>query len=191
MDAVPAGAEPAQLVSVTDGDTIRVNVGGIEESVRLILIDTPETHDPDDPPECYGQEATAYLSWLLSLGGQLYAVGLILVHGPADDGFHFIVDPALNEWWIAYHNPDGSWTDMVLPVSYAGLTHDPIERLEVQVTTGGSRFFVNGVELTASFDMSWMQIPQTGDSGVAVANSAANPTAPVSATFDSFGMYAL
>jgi micrococcal nuclease len=71
-NTVPAGAEPAALASVTDGDTIRAVVNGVEEPVRLILIDTPETRDPNDPPECYGQEATAYLSWLLSLGGQLY-----------------------------------------------------------------------------------------------------------------------
>jgi micrococcal nuclease len=71
-DEIPAGAEPATLASVTDGDTIRVTMGGIEEPVRLILIDTPETNDPNNPPECYGQEATAYLEWLLSLGGELY-----------------------------------------------------------------------------------------------------------------------
>ena len=71
-DEIPAGAEPAQLASVVDGDTIRVNMGGIEEPVRLILIDTPETSDPNKPPECYGQEATAYLEWLFSLGGDLY-----------------------------------------------------------------------------------------------------------------------
>lgn len=69
---IPAGAVPAQLASVTDGDTIRVFLNGQNEPVRLILIDTPETNDPDDPPECYGSEATAYLSWLLSLGGALY-----------------------------------------------------------------------------------------------------------------------
>jgi micrococcal nuclease len=57
---------------VSDGDRIRVNVGGQDEPVRLILIDTPETSDPNNPPECYGQEATAYLEWLLSLGGDLY-----------------------------------------------------------------------------------------------------------------------
>lgn len=71
-DRVPADAEPAQVVQITDGDTIRVSVGGVAEPVRLILIDTPETHDPNDPPECYGQEATEYLTWLLSLGGDLY-----------------------------------------------------------------------------------------------------------------------
>lgn len=71
-DTIPAGVERASLVGVTDGDTIHVNVGGRTEPVRLILIDTPETHDPNDPPECYGQAATDYLKWLLSLGGDLY-----------------------------------------------------------------------------------------------------------------------
>lgn len=70
--AIPAGAEPVQLVSVTDGDTVRVLRNEQNEPVRLILIDTPETNDPNNPPECYGQEATNYLTWLLSLGGTLY-----------------------------------------------------------------------------------------------------------------------
>ena len=69
--AVPAGARPVQLASVTDGDTIRVVVDGREEPVRLILIDAPETRDPNRPLECYGQEATAFLTQLLSLGGAL------------------------------------------------------------------------------------------------------------------------
>ena len=71
-DRVPDNAEPATLVGVTDGDTIRVQLDGRVEPVRLILIDTPETNDPNNPPECFGQEATAQLTWLLSLGGQLY-----------------------------------------------------------------------------------------------------------------------
>jgi micrococcal nuclease len=71
-NAVPANAEPATLLGVTDGDTINVDLAGQVEPVRLILVDTPETHDPNDPPECFGQEATNYLSWLLSLGGDLY-----------------------------------------------------------------------------------------------------------------------
>ena len=69
---IPAGSVPVQLISVTDGDTIRVDVGGRNEPVRLILIDTPETNDPNNAPECYGQEATSYLDLLLSLGGDLY-----------------------------------------------------------------------------------------------------------------------
>jgi micrococcal nuclease len=69
---IPPGSEPATLIQVTDGDTIRVDVDGRNEPVRLILIDAPETHDPDRPPECFGQEATTYLWWLLSLDGDLY-----------------------------------------------------------------------------------------------------------------------
>jgi micrococcal nuclease len=69
---VPRGAEPATLISVSDGDTMRVDVGGREETLRLILIDTPETHDPNTPPECYGAEATAFLKDLLPVGSALY-----------------------------------------------------------------------------------------------------------------------
>lgn len=39
---VPGDAEAAQLVDVVDGDTIKVLVGGREESVRYVGIDTPE-----------------------------------------------------------------------------------------------------------------------------------------------------
>jgi micrococcal nuclease len=69
---IPAGAVPATLASVTDGDTIRVLLNGGNEPVRLILIDTPETNDPNNPAECFGSEATAFLAWLLGLGGTLY-----------------------------------------------------------------------------------------------------------------------
>ncbi len=71
-DEIPAGAEPATRASATDGDTIRVFLDGADEPVRLILIDTPETNHPTIPAQCYGQEATAFLARLLSLGGDLY-----------------------------------------------------------------------------------------------------------------------
>jgi micrococcal nuclease len=69
---VPRGVEPASLISVSDGDTIRVDIGGQVETLRLILIDTPETRDPNNPPECYGAEATAFLEGLLPAGSELY-----------------------------------------------------------------------------------------------------------------------
>jgi micrococcal nuclease len=69
---VPRGVEPATLISVSDGDTIRVDIGGKVETLRLILIDTPETRDPNNPPECYGAEATAFLEGLLPRGSELY-----------------------------------------------------------------------------------------------------------------------
>ena len=53
---------PYPVVSVTDGDTIRVDVDGVEEKIRLIGIDAPELHNPH---ECFGQEATDRATSLL------------------------------------------------------------------------------------------------------------------------------
>jgi micrococcal nuclease len=47
----------ARVVSVTDGDTIRVEFGGEDEPVRYIGIDTPESVIPNEPAECFGEEA--------------------------------------------------------------------------------------------------------------------------------------
>jgi micrococcal nuclease len=49
----------AQVVDVTDGDTIRVRASGDEEKVRYIGIDTPESAIPDQPSECFGDRAAA------------------------------------------------------------------------------------------------------------------------------------
>ncbi|HSX45651.1 MAG TPA: thermonuclease family protein [Candidatus Saccharimonadia bacterium] len=43
-----------------DGDTIAVNMNGKIESVRFIGVDTPETHKPNTPVECFGPEAAAF-----------------------------------------------------------------------------------------------------------------------------------
>ena len=43
-----------------DGDTIAVNMNGHTEYVRLIGIDTPETHKPHTPVQCYGPQAAAF-----------------------------------------------------------------------------------------------------------------------------------
>lgn len=66
--SLPAGAVPAQLVRIIDGDTIVVHISGQsgEETVRLIGIDTPETKKPDTPVQCYGREATAFTTQLLT-----------------------------------------------------------------------------------------------------------------------------
>jgi micrococcal nuclease len=69
---VPRGVEPASLISVSDGDTIRVDIGGKVETLRLILVDTPETRDPNNPPECFGAEASDFLEGLLPRGTELY-----------------------------------------------------------------------------------------------------------------------
>ena len=71
-DAVPAGAVPVELASVTDGDTIDVVVNGGLEAVRLVGVDAPETGGPYRDVECFGQEGTAFLEWLLAFEGQLF-----------------------------------------------------------------------------------------------------------------------
>jgi micrococcal nuclease len=48
-----------------DGDTIDVDMGGHNETVRFIGMDTPETHKPNTPVQCYGQEAAAYTKQLI------------------------------------------------------------------------------------------------------------------------------
>jgi endonuclease YncB( thermonuclease family) len=48
-----------------DGDTIVVDMNGVNETVRFIGVDTPETHDPRKPVMCYGQEASDYTKKLI------------------------------------------------------------------------------------------------------------------------------
>lgn len=62
------GEGAATVVRVVDGDTVVVDVGGTEESVRLIGIDTPESVARDRPNECFGAEASARLESLLPVG---------------------------------------------------------------------------------------------------------------------------
>jgi micrococcal nuclease len=47
-----------KVVSVVDGDTIKLNIKGTVETIRLIGIDTPETVHPSKPVECMGMEAS-------------------------------------------------------------------------------------------------------------------------------------
>ena len=59
----PDDAEPATVVSVTDGDTIRVSrEGGLNSAVRLIGINSPETG------ECFVDEAAQVLATLVPEG---------------------------------------------------------------------------------------------------------------------------
>lgn len=66
--ASAGGPDEAVVTRVVDGDTIDVTVGGSEERVRLLNIDTPESVDPDRPVECLAPEATAFLERLLPVG---------------------------------------------------------------------------------------------------------------------------
>lgn len=56
---------PVEVIRVVDGDTVRLNVNGVEENVRLIGIDTPETVHPQRDVEPYGPEASTFTKRLL------------------------------------------------------------------------------------------------------------------------------
>ena len=62
----PPPGENVFVVRVVDGDTIVTRAaGGAEERVRLLLVDTPETH-PE--AECYGPEASDFARGLMPRG---------------------------------------------------------------------------------------------------------------------------
>lgn len=64
----------ARVVRIVDGDTIHVMLNGIDEAVRLIGIDTPETHGKGGLRECFGAEATRRISALIPPGTQVRVV---------------------------------------------------------------------------------------------------------------------
>src|SRR5919197_6480576 len=59
-EARRAAAVEWTVIEVLDGDTIRVERDGRADTVRLLGVDTPETHHPRKPVECFGPEAASY-----------------------------------------------------------------------------------------------------------------------------------
>ncbi|MEY3362009.1 MAG: hypothetical protein RL531_1728 [Actinomycetota bacterium] len=70
--AIPAvrgtlgGAASGTVVRTLDGDTIDVRLGARVQRVRLIGVDTPETHAPGRPVGCYGPQAAAFTAEVLT-----------------------------------------------------------------------------------------------------------------------------
>jgi micrococcal nuclease len=59
-------ASPLKVSRVTDGDTITVMDGRVQQTIRLVGIDAPEiSHKKRDPSQPYGQAATKYLAGLV------------------------------------------------------------------------------------------------------------------------------
>lgn len=59
------GRVPATWVRAVDGDTFVVSIGGNEEKVRLLLIDTPESVRPNTPVQPFAKEASDYTKSML------------------------------------------------------------------------------------------------------------------------------
>ena len=57
-----------KIAHVIDGDTVDIDIKGRTERVRLIGVNTPETKHPTKPIECFGPEASAYMTQLLPKG---------------------------------------------------------------------------------------------------------------------------
>jgi micrococcal nuclease len=49
-----------RVTHFVDGDTIAVDMNGHDEKIRFIGVDTPETHKPNTPVQCYGPAAAAF-----------------------------------------------------------------------------------------------------------------------------------
>lgn len=87
------------VTSVVDGDTIKINMNGSTETLRLIGMDTPETVDPRKPVQCFGVEASNKAKELLSgkqvrietdsSQGTRDVYGRLLVYVHRSDGLFF------------------------------------------------------------------------------------------------------
>lgn len=87
------------VISVVDGDTIKISMNGKEVTLRLIGMDTPETVDPRKPVQCFGKEASNKAKELLSgkkviieidpSQGELDKYGRTLAYVYRDDGLFY------------------------------------------------------------------------------------------------------
>lgn len=68
LPASPGARVAADVIRVVDGDTIHVDLRGRDVTIRLIGIDTPETVAPEQPVECFGRQASAYVTSRLEGG---------------------------------------------------------------------------------------------------------------------------
>jgi micrococcal nuclease len=64
--ALAPATTAGQVIRVVDGDTVHVQVDGVNVTVRVLGLDTPETVDPRKGVQCWGPEASANAKRLLS-----------------------------------------------------------------------------------------------------------------------------
>jgi len=129
--AAPTDPGAATVIEVVDGDTVVVDIGGQQETLRLIGIDTPETVDPDQPPECFGAEASAHTKELLPTGTAVRLTRdveardrydrLLVYVERAEDGLFLNLDLVAGGWADDYPYPPNvaHQRDFALAVSRA------------------------------------------------------------------------
>lgn len=62
---------PAVIVKNIDGDTVEVKINSRVEKIRMLCVDTPETHHPRLGVQPFGPEASEYTKKILSVGTQV------------------------------------------------------------------------------------------------------------------------
>ncbi|CAM3130999.1 thermonuclease family protein [Sporolactobacillus spathodeae] len=67
----PKGTVAATIAKEVDGDSIYVTLNHKTVEIRMLLIDTPETHDPRKPVEPFGPAASAYAKKMLPVGSKV------------------------------------------------------------------------------------------------------------------------
>lgn len=110
----------ARVVEIIDGDTVVLDFHGESETTRLLGIDTPETHHPSRPVECFGAEAAARLAELVPVGSEVrverdvegrdhYGRLLLYLYRPTDD--LFVNQAMVHEGFaVALHvSPNGTY----------------------------------------------------------------------------------
>lgn len=115
IDTDAGGRVVGTVTAVADGDTITVRIGGTEEQVRLIGIDTPETVHPGKPVQCWGPEASRRTKQLLPVGTKVSiardveardAFGRLLAYvWRTDDGLFVNRDLVAGGWARPYPYP--------------------------------------------------------------------------------------
>jgi micrococcal nuclease len=71
VDADSLPPDVGVVERVVDGDTIDLRIGGRDERVRLIGIDTPELHTESSVPECFAVEALGFTAGVLAIGEEV------------------------------------------------------------------------------------------------------------------------
>ena len=128
----PTGpTKDATLVRVVDGDTIRVMVGGVEERVRYIGMDTPELNTSSPAtPDPYAETAT-------DANAQLLAGGLLVLERDVSERDQY--GRLLRNVWL---ERDGAWVFVNLALvaeGYAQVSTYPPDVKYVDVLLAAQR----------------------------------------------------
>ncbi|MCC3869929.1 thermonuclease family protein [Terrisporobacter mayombei] len=101
--SVPKGSAEASVERVVDGDTMKVKLkdSGKIVTLRLLLIDTPESVKPGVDPQPYSIDASNFAKGLLQVGDKVY---IEYDHGDKTDKY----DRHLCYLWF-YNKEDKSW----------------------------------------------------------------------------------